>query len=141
MDDSYTTSLAGDLFNVIQSAQGADLDLDDGFSNQPLATANMTITYSFYPKHMVDSAPGMPESFRKRLRNSNIMAAIVLGGKPIGVFLLCALQQKFTEITSSEDLLQGMQAKDVENYAQALKKALKEDLVDNVTSSHSGTEH
>ena len=37
--------------------------------------------------------------------------------------------------------MKGMQAKDVEKYAEALKKALKEDLVDNVTSSHSGTEH
>ena len=100
MDDSYAISLAGDLFNVIQSALSAKLDLDDGFSNQPLATANMTITYSFYPKHMVDGAPGMPESFRKRLRDSNIMAAIVLGGKPVGVFLLCAIQQKFADITS-----------------------------------------
>lgn len=141
MDDSYTSSLAGDLFNVIQSAQSADLDLDDGFSNQPLATANMSITYSFYPKHMLDGAPGMPDSLRKRLRSSNIMAAIVLGGKPIGVFLLCALQIQFAEVTSPEDLMRGMQDKDVEKYTQAVKKALEEDLVDNVTSNHSGTEH
>ena len=141
MDESYTSSLAGDLFNVIQSAQNANLDLDDGFSNQPLSTANMSITYSFYPKNMVDGAPGMPEAFRKRLRTSNIMAAIVLAGKPIGVFLLCALQKKFAEITTAEEILAGMQDKDVEKYAQTLKKALKEDLMDNVTSDHDGTEH
>lgn len=141
MDENYTSSLASDLFNVIQSARNADLDLDDGFSNQPLSTANMAITYSFYPKQMVDGTPGMPEPFRKRLRNSNILAAIILGGKPVGVFLLCALQKKFSDVGSVNDLLEGMQSSDVEKYALALKKALKEDLVDNVTNTPSGTEH
>ncbi len=141
MDDSYASSLAGDLFNVIQSAKESDLDLDDGFSNQPLSTANMNITYSFYPKHMVDGAPGMPDSLRRRLRSSNVMAAIVLGGKPVGVFLLCAISKKFADLTSPEDLLEGMQAKDVEKYALALKKALQADLADNVTNSASSTEH
>ncbi len=137
MDASYVESLASDIHNMILSAKQSGLDLSQGFQSTPLNGPHIFLNYLFETKKRLRNAPGMPESFRKKLRTANVLATIDIGKRKAGVFALCAMDKGFEEDLALEDVVSGMNPEDVERYAEMLRQVLKADL-DSHTSKETG---
>lgn len=128
MDASYAESLAGDIHNMIVSAKGSGLDLREGFQSTPLNGPHIFLNYLFESKKRIQGAPGMPEAFKRKLKKSNVLATIDVGSRKVGIFVLCAMSKGFEEEITQEDIAAGMNAGEVERYAEILRETLKADL-------------
>jgi hypothetical protein len=128
MDASYAESLAGDIHNMIVSAKGSGLDLKGGFQSTPLNGPHIFLNYLFETKKHIENAPGMPETFKRKLKKSNVLATIDVGSRKVGIFVLCALDRDFDEEITQEDIVAGMNAGEVDRYAEILRETLKADL-------------
>ncbi len=128
MDKTYLADLAGDIFNMIDSAKQSGLDLQHGFQSTPLNGPHIFLNYLFQPKSQLKNIPGMPSSFRRRLKKSNVLATIDVGKTKVGIFALCALDKRFDKITSAEDVAGGMIPAEVETFGETLREVLKADL-------------
>ena len=129
MDYDHMESLAGDLFQVLESARNTPgLDIDGGFQNRPLASEKVTITYLFYPKKALDAVDTMPKSFKRGLGISNILASLDSQGKKVGIFLLAALNMKFSQVELQADIQKNMNPKGIEDFDGTLRALMKGEL-------------
>jgi len=127
-DSSYVESLASDIHNMIVSAKESGLDLTQGFQSTPLNGPHIFLNYLFETRKRLKDAPGMPESFRRKLKKANVLATIDVGKRKAGIFTLCAMDKGFDEDLALEDVVAGMNADDVASYAEMLRQVLKADL-------------
>ncbi len=127
-EKTYEQSIASDLFNMIQAAKSQGLDLARGFQNEPLATRHMALRYMFHSKRDLLAMPGIPAALRKRLKNANVLAAVLTGGKITGVHLICATDTPFAKITSEDQVLSAIDPEALAAYADLVRQALTHDF-------------
>ncbi|MGE4296984.1 MAG: hypothetical protein AB7E47_03055 [Desulfovibrionaceae bacterium] len=129
--------IAADLFGVLDAAKAQEgLYVNAGFQNRPLESPGVTITYLFYPKDLLVRTPGMPDSFKKTLKQYNVLATVDgRGGKKLGIFLLCAFNKDFEEVKSVEEMVAGIHTKGLEEYGEVLRQALRADLNDHMAEA------
>lgn len=135
-EKSYEQSIAADLFNMIQAAKKQGLDLSRGFQNEPLATRQFALRYLFQDKRTLSNMPGIPASLRKKLRKSNVLAAILTGGKMTGAHLICATDTPFHKITTEDQLLAAIDPIALAAYADQVREALTNDFHQATTPDH-----
>lgn len=134
-DKTYEESIASDIFNMITTAKGQGLDLNAGFQNEPLSTPKMALRYFFYGKREMLGVPGVPAELRKKFRTANVMAAIFLRGKIVGLHLICALGKPFGKIETEAEVLAAIDTKGLAAYAEHVRAVLKDDLEQAITDT------
>ncbi|WP_027179584.1 hypothetical protein [Maridesulfovibrio bastinii] len=128
MDKSYAESIASDIMNMLESAREQGLDMQSGFQNDAFTSPDFKFGYIFYPREVLLGVPNLPQSIRKKLKKSNIMATVDVEGKKIGIHLICSLPIEFAEIKSAEDILSGINNKGLMDYKEQVASILAEDL-------------
>ena len=134
-EKSYEESIASDLFNMLQAAKGQGLDLNTGFQNEPMSTRKFALRYMFYGKRELAGLQGMPGALKKRLRRANVLAGILVGGRPVGMHLICAMQMPFAEVESEAQILAAIDTKALQAYADQVRKVLADDFEQAVADS------
>jgi hypothetical protein len=128
-EKSHEESLAADIFKMISTAGESGLDLSQGFQNNAFSTPNLAVGYLFMPRESLLHVPGMPDSVKRRLKKSNILATIDIEGKKAGINLICALDKGFADVAGEEDILGGLDEAGVQDYREHLTRLFKDDLI------------
>ncbi|WP_432737710.1 hypothetical protein [Maridesulfovibrio sp. FT414] len=129
MDNSYAESIASDIMQMLESAKGSGLDLNSGFQNDALKAEHFAFGYLFYPREMLLQIPHLPQSVRKKVKKSNILGLVDLEGRKVGIHLVCSLAKGFDEIKSAEDILAGINGKELMDFKEQIAGILHKDLV------------
>lgn len=131
MDKSYAESIASDIMNMLSSAKEQGLEMQDGFQNDAFTRPDFAFGYLFYPKEILLEIPNLPQNVRQRLKKSNIMATVDVGGKKIGIHLICTLSKSFEEIDTAEEIVAGIYDKGLMEYKKQVAEILEKDLNQN----------
>ena len=127
-EQTHKESIAGDLFQVLQSAREQGLEVNMGFEHRPFESRQLFISYLFQPKALLDSEAAMPPAFKKQLKAYNILGALGTGKRLTGVFLLAATDTAFSRIQDRQEILDCIQDQELERFSDGLRGALKQDL-------------
>lgn len=109
-EKSYEESIANDFFTMIQEARDNGVSLKEGFETTPLSMQNAQLRYMFYNKKVLRES-SMPLALKKKLGVSNILTAVEVDGKPVGIFLVCTLSTALENVERFEQVLKGIQPK------------------------------
>lgn len=132
MNKGYAETIAADIMQMLESAKGSDLDLNSGFQNDAFTAETFSFGYLFYPRDMLLSIPQLPQAVRKKVKKSNILGLVDHEGKKIGIHLICSLNKGFDEIESAEDILPGINKKELMDFKEQIAGILHKDLVGNI---------
>ncbi|WP_319778057.1 hypothetical protein [Maridesulfovibrio sp.] len=132
MDKGYAETIASDIMQMLESAKGSDLDLNGGFQNDAFTAENFSFGYLFYPRDMLLAIPQLPQAVRKKIKKSNILGTVDLEGRKVGIHLVCSLNKGFDEIESAEDILAGINNKELMDFKEQIAGILQKDLVGNI---------
>ncbi len=114
-EKSYEESIANDFFNMIQEARESGVDLDEGFETTPLSMQNATLRYMFYNRKFLKDT-NMPMALKKKLGVSNILTAVEVNGKAVGIFLVCTLSVPLSKVESEQQVLKSIQGKALQEF-------------------------
>jgi len=138
MDKGYAETIASDIMQMLESAKGSGLDRNSGFQNDAFTAETFSFGYLFYPRDMLLAIPGLPQAVRKKIKKSNILGTVDLDGKKIGIHLICSLNKGFDEVESAEDIIAGINNKELMDFKEQIAEILHKDLVVNIEEK--GTE-
>ena len=131
MDNSYIQSIASDIMQMLKSARDSGLALNSGFQNDAFKAERFSFGYLFYPRNMLLSIPNLPQSVRKKIKKSNILGMVDVDSKKEGIHLICSTDKSFDEI-SAEEIISGINKKELKEFKEQIAKILHKDLVSNV---------
>lgn len=114
-EKSYEESIANDFFNMIQEARENGVDLDEGFETTPLSMQNATLRYMFYNKKFLKGT-NMPMALKKKLGVSNILTAVEVNGKAVGIFLVCTLSVPLGKVLTEDQVFKSIQTKALHDF-------------------------
>lgn len=132
MDKGYAESIASDIMQMLESAKDSGLDLNSGFQNDAFTAEKFSFGYLFYPREMLLQIPHLPQSVRRKIKKSNILGVVDLEGKKVGIHLVCSLTKGFDEIESAQDIIEGINNKELMEFKEQIAGILHKDLVGNI---------
>ncbi len=132
MDNGYAETIASDIMQMLESAKGSGLDLNSGFQNDAFTAEKFSFGYLFYPREMLLQIPHLPQSVRRKIKKSNILGIVDLEGKKVGIHLVCSLAKGFDEIEKAEDIIEGINKKELMEFKEQIAGILHKDLVGNI---------
>ncbi len=132
MDKGYAETIASDIMQMLESAKGSDLDLNSGFQNDAFTAENFSFSYLFYPRGMLLAIPQLPQAVRKKIKKSNILGTVDLEGRKVGIHLICSINKGFDEIEGPEDIIAGINKKELMDFKEQIAGILHKDLVGNI---------
>ena len=132
MDKGYAETIASDIMQMLESAKGSDLDLNSGFQNDAFTAENFSFGYLFYPRDMLLTIPQLPQAVRKKIKKSNILGTVDLEGRKVGIHLICSMNIGFDEIKGPEDIIAGINKKELMDFKEQIAGILHKDLVGNI---------
>jgi hypothetical protein len=124
---SYEDTIASDIFHALEAAHEQGTDVDAGFDHSPMGVGGAEIFYMFYSKKALNETK-MPTALKKRLGLYNVLASIMHGDKPMGVFLVCSLHVKFSEIKDESQIRKGIQKKDVYRFKDMFADIVRQNM-------------
>lgn len=132
-EKNYAQSIAGDLFQMIKSAQEQGVGVDDGFRNQAMSSPSMTLTYIFLSKSDLLKVPALPPQVKKQVRRSNAMAVIELANakgvkQTAGIHLIWSSAKACSQIHSEYEMLDGIQIQGLAAFTAQIKATLRNDI-------------
>lgn len=131
MDQGYAETIASDIMQMLESARGSGLDLNGGFQNDAFKAEHFAFGYLFYPRELLIQVPHLPQSVRRKVKKSNILGTVEIEGKKAGIHLVCSLNKGFNEIESAEDILAGINGRELMEFKEQIAGILHKDLVGN----------
>ncbi|WP_027723322.1 hypothetical protein [Maridesulfovibrio zosterae] len=131
MDKGYAETIASDIMQMLESAKSSNLNLNSGFQNDAFTAEKFSFGYLFYPRDMLLGIPNLPQAVRKKIKKSNILGLVDLEGKKVGIHLICSLPQGFDEIESAQDIIDGINNKELMDFKGQIAEILHKDLVGN----------
>lgn len=123
-DKSYEETIANDFFIMIQEAVENGVDVDAGFDTTPMSMQNAVLRYMFYSKKALQSM-GLPMALKKKLGVSNILTAVEVGGKPVGVHLVCTMSVPFSKVSTEDQVRRGIQSKALGDFRDNVAKLMR----------------
>lgn len=132
MDQSYAESIASDIMKMLETTKASGLDMNSGFQNDAFKSEHFLFGYIFYPRESLLNVPNLPQSVRKKIKKSNILGTVDVDGKKIGIHLVCSLPIGFDEITSEDQIMAGINEKELMEFKEQIAKILHKDLVGNI---------
>ncbi|WP_320169089.1 hypothetical protein [Maridesulfovibrio sp.] len=132
MDNGYAESIASDIMQMLESARESGLNMNSGFQNDAFKAEHFSFGYLFYPREMLLQVPHLPQSVRKKVKKSNILGLVDVEGKKVGIHLVCSLAKGFDDIESAEDILAGINGKELMDFKEQIAGILHKDLVGNI---------
>ncbi|SDL64299.1 hypothetical protein SAMN05660337_3478 [Maridesulfovibrio ferrireducens] len=132
MDQSYAESIASDIMQMLETTKASGLDMNSGFQNDAFKSDHFLFGYIFYPRETLLNVSNLPQSVRKKVKKSNILGTVSVDGKTVGIHLVCSLPMGFDEITSKEDIIAGVNEKELIEFKEQIAKILHKDLVGNI---------
>lgn len=124
---SYEDTIASDIFHALEAAREEGHDVDAGFDHSPMGVGGAEIYYMFYSKRALNESQ-MPTALKKKLGAYNVLASIMIGNKPAGVFPVCSLPTKFSEITSEAQIRKGIQKKAVMQFKDMFAEIVRQSM-------------
>lgn len=83
------------------------------------------------PRHAASHSPASTGG-KKKIKKSNILGMVDLEGKKIGIHLVCSMNKGFDEIESAEDIIAGINKKELMDFKEQIAGILHKDLVGNI---------
>jgi hypothetical protein len=81
----------------------------------------------FHSKKDLNKTP-MPMALKKKLGHYNVLASVMAGDRPLGVFHVCSLSTKFSEITSEQQIRKGIQKKAVMQFKDMFAEIVRRNM-------------
>lgn len=131
MDKGYAETIASDVMQMLESAKGNGLDLNSGFQNDAFTAEKFSFGYLFYPREILLNIPNLPQAVRKKIKRSNILGIVDVEGKKVGIHLICSMTKGFDEVESAEDIIAGINNKELMDFKEQIAGILHKDLVGN----------
>ncbi|CCO22617.1 hypothetical protein [Maridesulfovibrio hydrothermalis] len=132
MDNGYAQTIASDIMQMLESAKSSDLDVNSGFQNDAFTAEKFSFGYLFYPREMLLNIPNLPQSVRKKIKKSNILGLVDVEGKKVGIHLICSMTIGFDEVKTAEDIIAGINSKELMDFKEQIAGILQKDLVGNI---------
>lgn len=132
MDNGYAETIASDVMQMLESAKESGLDLNSGFQNDAFTAEKFSFGYLFYPREILLNIPNLPQAVRKKIKKSNILGIVDVDGKKVGIHLICSMTKGFDEVESAEDIIAGINKKELMDFKEQIAGILQKDLLGNV---------
>ncbi|WP_031485788.1 hypothetical protein [Maridesulfovibrio frigidus] len=132
MDKGYAATIASDIMQMLETTKASGLEMNSGFQNDAFKSETFMFGYIFYPREILMNVPNLPQSVRKKIKKSNILGTVDVEGKKVGIHLVCSLPVPFDEISSAEQIIEGINEKELMDFKEQIAKILHKDLAGNI---------